>query len=157
MKTGREAVHEKEPEMKTTTTKIETVNGREAEIWDAVYVVAYDDARERGLRKNAATVAAIANANAEIVRLRLHEDTEITTLEQADAIVDALGCSWAALTDGRGPQFREMGTGLRLNSVRDQIARATSDDERAFAVRHYLTAVTDQRDHAHRMAAPRRF
>ena len=32
-----------------------------------------------------------------------------------------------------------------------------SDDERAFAVRHYLATVTDQRDHAHRMAAPRRF
>ncbi|MCK9629859.1 MAG: hypothetical protein M0R37_14885 [Bacteroidales bacterium] len=143
--------------MKNATKKIETVTEREAEIWDAVYVVAHEDARERGLRKNAATAAAINNANAEIVRLRLHEDTAINTLEQADAIVDALGCSWAALTDGRGPQFREMGAGMRINSVRDQIARATSDDERAFAVRHYLAVVTDQRDNAHRMAAPRRF
>jgi hypothetical protein len=82
---------------------------------------------------------------------------KIETLEQADAIVLSMAADWAEMTDGQGPQFAEIGSGLRLAAVRSEIARATSDDERAFAVRHYIAAVTDQRDHANRMAAPRRF
>jgi hypothetical protein len=82
---------------------------------------------------------------------------KIETLEQADAIVLSMAADWAEMTDGQGPQFAEIGSGRRLAAVRSEITRATSDDERAFAVRHYLTAVTDQRDNANRMAAPRRF
>ena len=86
---------------KQTEIKGNAITEREDELWQAVYAVAYRDAVRRGLGFRAARRPARMNANAEIVRLRLHPDTEIESMDHADAVVEAMEAEWQTATAER--------------------------------------------------------